>query len=459
MEQEQLMDYASKFHGKLLLKQELQLDQPTLHLLLQEGFLVQTPGIIKKFGLLLCQRCFNNKRKYFGLLPSNHVYCRKCIMMGRVSEREHLYKWNGPQPELEKNTQPCEWGGTLTPLQQQASDQMIKQIDQSGSLLIHAVCGAGKTEMLYAGIDYAIAQGKKVCLATPRTDVVRELAPRLRKDFPRIQSAALYGDSNEVDEQAHLVIATTHQLLRYERAIDVMIVDEVDAFPYHRDPTLPKAVRRSLKKSHTLIYLTATPRTGLKAKSLLNLIPTVSIPMRFHGHPLPVPNFQHVKKIEEQIYENTLPHSIQKWIKERGNRRFLLFVPTIDMAKILSKLLDDTPYVHAESTQREELIQQFRYQKIKSLITTTILERGVTFPSIDVAVIRADHQVFDEAALVQIAGRAGRSVQDPSGNVTFFYEHKTNAMVQAKNYTLQMNYKAKKWREKSNALPHLLSRD
>ncbi|GAE95069.1 ComF operon protein A [Gracilibacillus boraciitolerans JCM 21714] len=36
----------------------------------------------------------------------------------------------------------------------------------------------------------------------------------------------------------------------------------------------------------------------------------------------------------------------------------------------------------------------------------------------------AGHQVFDEAALVQIAGRAGRSPNDPTGNVIFIHQAK-----------------------------------
>ncbi|TFB24490.1 DEAD/DEAH box helicase [Filobacillus milosensis] len=365
--------------------------------------------------------------------------------MGRVSEVEPLYYWLGDSHGVEPIEKACQWKGELTPLQQKASDAIIDTIERKSRLLINAVCGAGKTEMLYEGIEAAIAQGLKICIATPRTDVVRELAPRLRRDFPRIQSAALYGDSTELDHGAHLVIATTHQLLRYRQAFDVIIVDEVDAFPYHKDKSLPQAVKRAAKPEHAMIYLTATPRTDLKIKSALHLIQTVSIPMRFHGHPLPVPTFKYVRKLENQLLDQKLPQAIQRWIYNRNGRRYLLFVPTIEMAHHLSRLLNNTPYVFAESPNRKELIQQFRNKNISALITTTILERGVTFPSIDVAVIKADHHVFDVAALVQISGRSGRSATDPTGDVTFFYETKTNAMVQAKQYTLKKNKEAKEY--------------
>jgi competence protein ComFA len=61
-----------------------------------------------------------------------------------------------------------------------------------------------------------------------------------------------------------------------------------------------------------------------------------------------------------------------------------------------------------------------RDEQINFLVTTSILERGVTFPEIDVLVLGADDAVFSTAALVQIAGRAGRSVSRPTGDVLFW---------------------------------------
>lgn len=156
-----------------------------------------------------------------------------------------------------------------------------------------------------------------------------------------------------------------------------MIVDEVDAFPYHHDKSLPKAVARSVKDSHALIYLTATPRLDLKIASRLKQLQTISIPLRYHGHPLPLPKLSQVFKLHQHLQQGTLPTKITRWIDERksAKRRFLLFVPTIENAHALSETLG-IPYVHSESSNREELIHQFRNQHYEALITTTILERG-----------------------------------------------------------------------------------
>ena len=128
------------------------------------------------------------------------------------------------------------------------------------------MCGAGKTEMLFRGIAEALQKGERVCIATPRTDVVLELAPRLQEVFPNINVAALYGGSLDREKDAALIVATTHQLLRYYRAFHVMIVDEIDAFPYHADKMLHYAVNEAMKEEAARIYLTATPDEKWKRK-------------------------------------------------------------------------------------------------------------------------------------------------------------------------------------------------
>src|SRR5690625_5726889 len=87
-------------------------------------------------------------------------------------------------------------------------------------------------------------------------------------------------------------------------------------------------------------------------------------------------------------------------------------------------------------------IKKINYVRKKSLyciITTTILERGVTFPSVDVIVIQADNQVFNSAGLVQISGRAGRSVKDPKGDVYFLINNNTEAIQKSLKDLRYMN--------------------
>ncbi|HEY4532075.1 MAG TPA: DNA/RNA helicase, partial [Kurthia sp.] len=60
--------------------------------------------------------------------------------------------------------------------------------------------------------------------------------------------------------------------------------------------------------------------------------------------------------------------------------------------------------------------------------TTTILERGITIFNLQVAVVGAENRIFDQAALIQISGRVGRSKEAPSGDVIFFHDGLTRQM-------------------------------
>ncbi|WP_369801952.1 DEAD/DEAH box helicase [Oceanobacillus sp. Castelsardo] len=358
-----------------------------------------------------------------------------------------MYTWGGPPPNWPTYEQPCSWDGTLTQGQQQASNHMVQAIrNGEKEYLIWAVCGAGKTEMIFPAITETLQQGKRICIATPRADVVRELYPRLQKAFEEVPVQALYGGSETKDASAQLIIATTHQLLRFQHAFDVIIIDEIDAFPFNKDPSLPFSANRAKKQDSTMIYLTATPRKDHQRRIMKQSLPHTFVPVRFHGHPLPIPTTRICFSLKKDLDEYRFPKAFYKWLSKRENskRQLLIFVPTIKLAEKMKDSLASIlkkeniissekmlTSVHAEDIDREEKVIQFRQKKITVMVTTTILERGVTFPSVDVAIIDAGHVVFDEAALVQIAGRAGRSADDPNGEVIFFHDGKTEAMERA----------------------------
>ncbi|GAA0484892.1 ATP-dependent helicase ComFA [Salinibacillus aidingensis] len=434
--------------SKLLLRQEIPASDEEFQDLIIKQYIQEIPGIEETITGHVCKRCGNQSRHWLGKIPQGPiqaVYCRKCIEMGRVSTFEPLYRWTGPEMPSPKVENPCQWDGSLTKFQEAASEKIKVAMADREQLLVWAVCGAGKTEMLFEGLTDAITRGDRICLATPRADVVRELVPRFREAFPDVAISALYGGSEEKREGAQLVISTTHQLLRFEAAFDVMIIDEVDAFPYHADKSLFFASERARRTSSSLIYLTATPRKGLKWKARLQWVPVVFVPARYHGHPLPIPRFVSTFRFAKLLSKNKLPKTIQAWIQEkhRQKRRFLLFVPTIEMAENLSKMRG-IECVDAADPDRINKIENYRRGEMNALITTTILERGVTFPSIDVAVIDAGHNVFDEAALVQIAGRAGRNAADPDGDVVFFHQGLTKGMKGARKMITMMNRLARR---------------
>lgn len=452
----QLQEFLS---GRSLLHQEIPFAESIINEHLQHGFLKKTPGILGKKGALQCQRCHNRTQRLFASFPCaccgkvSH-YCRNCIQMGRVSTCTVLYSWIGPPVEwdnyLPKVETYLEWEGSLSQGQKQASLAVVEAVHSHTEFLCWAVCGAGKTEVLFAGIHAALKRKQRVCVATPRTDVVLELAPRFRKVFPKISVAALYGGSEDRHLFAPLTISTTHQLFRFAQAFDVIIVDEVDAFPFSYDQSLQAAVQKAAKPQSARIFLTATPSEKWQVECKHGKRPHIKIPARYHRYPLPVPIFKWCGNWSKAFAKEKIPSIVKTWVKIRleENKQALIFLPNIHLMEkalpLFQQLDPRIDSVHAEDPQRKQKVEKMRNKETPILLTTTILERGVTFPNIDVAVVGAEDEIFTEAALVQISGRVGRSIDFPKGNITFFHYGRTKAMIRALTHIDQMNQAARK---------------
>lgn len=220
----------------------------------------QLPAMTKLNHHYICNRC-GSQVSLQNKLQTNVFYCRNCLVFGRNTSNGHLYYF--PQRRFSKKDSLI-WKGKLTPYQDDVSKGMLEGIDAKKDLLIHAVTGAGKTEMIYQSVSKIIDDGGCVCLASPRIDICLELYKRLSRDFS-CPITLLHGDS-EPYKRAPLIIATTHQLLKFYQAFDLLIIDEVDAFPFVDNAVLYHAVDRAIKPNRTKIFLTATSTDELDKK-------------------------------------------------------------------------------------------------------------------------------------------------------------------------------------------------
>lgn len=441
--------------GRELLFTELPFSIETLQAHYHHGFLKLNHGVYLDKGKMICKRCNNTQASLFAYFfcarcgEQQCYYCRNCLMMGRISECTPLYSWVGPKPN-DHSTARLSWEGELSKGQAYASEQVVTAMEQCNELLVWAVCGAGKTEVLFKGIEYGLQNRKKICIATPRTDVVLELTPRLRNVFPTAAITALYGGSEENNQPASLYLSTTHQLLRFKEAFDTIIVDEVDAFPYSMDHSLQYAVEKARKSDSSLIYLTATPSKQWKKEVRQNKRLAVKIPARYHGQPLPIPTFAWCGNWQKELKKDKLPKMITTWIFKQlqTKKQAFLFVPSImvmdQVVQLCRKFDERIVGVHAEDPDRKEKVASFRKGEIPIIVTSTILERGVTIANSDVAVLGSEDEIFTESALVQISGRVGRSADYPTGEITFFHYGKTEAMLDAKRHIQDMNETARK---------------
>ena len=354
-----------------------------------------------------CPRCLNTDRRYF-YKGSRGWYCRRCISFGRVMLEED----SSPAvlSPVTSGSEEYVLKYPLTPYQKEVSHQCALAAGEQ-DVLINAVCGAGKTELILESAAKMLALKKKVCFAIPRRQVVLELSARLQACFPNAAVTAVCGGHTEVTD-GDLIVCTTHQLYRYYRAFDLLILDEPDAFPFRGNPVLHGIAETACRG--TKIYLTATPDETMRRKVKNGSLLELKLNKRPHGHPVPEPRIITAPSV-------ILLAVLLRWLKERDTPR-MVFVPTIREAELMTaflRLFLPCSCVTSKKENRDAVIAAFRKQKSGVLVATTVMERGVTVPGVDICVFHADHGVFDEASLIQMAGRAGRTFKKPDGDVLF----------------------------------------
>ncbi|RGN67089.1 DNA/RNA helicase [Streptococcus anginosus] len=429
----ELQDCLGRIFTKNQLSPELQLQAQSL------------AGMVEEKGKLSCNRCGQAIDKEKQQLPIGAYYCRFCLILGRVRSDEELYYF--PQEEFPK-ANVLKWQGKLTEFQAKVSQGLVEAVTKRKDSLVHAVTGAGKTEMIYQVVAQVINQGGAVCLASPRIDVCLELYRRLKVDFT-CDISLLHGES-EAYSRSPLVIATTHQLLKFYQAFDLLIVDEVDAFPYVDNPMLYHAVHQAVKVEGTKIFLTATSTDELDKKVAKGELTRLSLPRRFHGNPLIVPQKIWLADFQKYLGQKKLVPKLRQFIQKQRKTSFplLIFASEIKKGQEFAEILQSTfpnekvGFVASTTENRLEIVEKFRQKEITILLTTTILERGVTFPCVDVFVVEANHRLFSRSALVQIAGRVGRSMERPTGELIFFHDGTTMAIEKAIKEIQEMNQEA-----------------
>lgn len=365
----------------------------------------------------VCPICGNKDLKSIGF-KNGQPYCRKCIAFkGQESKESFSYRKNAP----------IKLDYKLSDEQRELSKRLVNNIITGVDSLVYAVCGSGKTEICLGAIQHCIISGLKVGFAVPRRSVCHELYLRFKSIFPENRVVAVYGGHHKRLE-ADIVCLTTHQLFRYNNHFDLLIMDEIDAFPYKGNDVLEALFKRSVRGRH--ILLTATPSKDLleeyqkPGKDLLKLF------VRFHRHPLPVPEI--VIGNDIKIYYKLIKH-IKEFLD--NNKKLFIFVPTVDqsikLSRVLKVIFHNGTYINSKRENNESLIEEFRNGNYDYLVTTAVLERGVTIKDLQVIVFHADSEIYDEHALIQIAGRAGRKKDAPEGRVIFIGKRKTEFMERA----------------------------
>ena len=359
----------------------------------------------------VCPICGNANPIYIGI-KNNHPYCRKCLTF-RGKEAD--------EPILEPKNADFALTYRLSKEQKELAKKLVTNYKNGINSLVKAVCGSGKTEIVLSLIKTAIKNGKTVGFACPRRDVIIELYCRFKSIFVNNKITLVYGGhTNKLD--GDLICLTTHQLFRYEKYFDLLIMDEIDAFPYKGNDTLEAFFYRALRGNYVL--LSATPSEEFIKQFKKKGGDVLELFIRFHRHPLPVPELITGNKPFLLI---KLVNLVKDFVKHK--KPVFVFTPTIDLCESVFNLLHlfikCGSYVHSKHPCRSQVINDFRNGKYKYLVTTAVLERGVTIKDLQVIIYLADHSIYDRYSLVQISGRVGRKKEAPEGRVIYLAKRNT----------------------------------
>lgn len=371
-----------------------------------------------------CPRCHSQDALYY---LNGRYYCRKCIGFHRVFVDEKRITHS---QRYTPSTASYDLQFKLSKTQRDISHQLVMNYEQAKNSLVLAVCGSGKTEIVFELILHALKKGDRVCFCIPRKELVIELYQRIQEAFHQMNIGVAYGGYVE-NIEAQFIVCTMHQLYRFEnhRGFHLMIADEVDAFPFYNNTVLEEIFNNCCLKSWVKLSATFDIEDVQDGECLLIMN------RRYHGFDLPTP----------QCF--ICPDMIQKYISlflvKKLKHRVLFFVPKISDIDLFIAFFKRYHIlamgVSSIHTNNRDVISQLKDDKIQVIITTTLLERGITIENVQVIVYNCQHHLFDRRTLIQIAGRVGRKPNHPTGKVYFLANEKTKGMKQCINTIKKLN--------------------
>lgn len=361
-----------------------------------------------------CPRCHNkNVSRFFKV--NGRYYCRNCISFSRVYIDDYV---DGKLYKINSDYMSYDLPFVLSDMQRKISLGLKKNYMNKKNSLVLAVCGSGKTEIVFETVMYALNLGHKVCFCTPRKELCKELYQRFQEHFHGLDISLIYGGHIEnLDSQ--FIICTTHQLYRFEHiGFHLVILDEADAFPFYCNTVLEEIFLKCVKGSY--IKMSATVEESHNEELFV-------MNRRYHSHDLPIP------------YQIILPSFFQRYYllyylykMKLRHKRVLVYVPTVSMVEGMTSFIRNFGFhvegVHSKTKDIMLMLDRLRKGMLDAIVCTTILERGITIKDIQVIVLEAQHSVFDSRTLIQIAGRVGRKDDAYTGDVCFLCVYRTKEM-------------------------------
>jgi len=437
-----------------------------LHLLTLKGLVVRVPSVkYNANGAMACNRCGQQYRvvKVFCREGQKDCYyCQECLMLGESKPCEALYAAPArtrPEENFVSSIR-LNLDISFSIAQYEAFESLARFVrkDSLSECLVWEACGAGRPETVFGAVREVLKRGGRVLFGVPRRDVLDDLVARMERAFPGVSVGVRYGKPRPYPKESDIVLASTHQALKYYRSFDLVILDESDAFPYRANPILMNALRRARKAEGKLIYMTPTPAPEIYARAQRGEIKVIQIPVRQHGHPLIIPQIILDKELAN---DNRVPERLLQLVREsleEDQAQVLVVVPNGSYSQQVAEWLNsrllslriqglkERPILHTSShdPEREKKVNSYFRGEANILITTGLTGRGDLAPNSNMVVLWSENEIFDEGYLLQLAGRVGWSEAYPGGKVWFVGSRVTREMEGAVRKIRLLNEEAHK---------------
>ena len=305
-----------------------------------------------------------------------------------------------------------------TPDQLAAIEDVMREMSEAKPMdrLICGDVGYGKTEVALRSSFRAAMDGKQVAILVPTTVLAQQhyqtFYERL-KPYP-IEVEMLSRFRSRAEQQKILqrlkegqidIVIGTHRLVQkdvYFKDLGLVVIDEEQRFG-----VVHKERFKKMRKLVDVLTLTATPipRTlymstiGIRDMSIIGTPPEDRLAIKTS-----------INRFDANIVREAIVRELR-----RGGQIFFVHdrVRSIPpMARFLSELVPEAKLAiaHGQMSERqlERVMLSFIKKEVNLLLSTTIIESGLDFPSANTIIInRADK--LGLAQLYQLRGRVGRS--------------------------------------------------
>ena len=330
-----------------------------------------------------------------------------------------------------------------TPIQ----EKTIPIILNGNDLIACAQTGTGKTAAFVLPILSILSEKKqnnkvKALIITPTRELAKQIDMQIEgfSYFTNTSSYPIYGGGTgpefENQKQAlingtEIIICTPGRLLAHLKFdyfdtnfINHLILDEADRMldmGFYDD--IIKIVNKLPKKRQTLLFSATMPKAIRKlAKNILSIPKEISLAISKPASGIKQYAFLVYDKHKVKLIKEIL---LQKKRKKQLNH-VLIFASSIKSVKEIKRTLNKSGFISSDmhsgldQNSRENTIRDFKNNKIKILVATDILSRGIDIKGIELVI---NYEVPNDAEdYVHRIGRTARA--DKTGEaITFINEN------------------------------------